>query len=110
MKARTRKVEQRYCDACERYAELGVDCGQALECACPRPAVGALLAGRRRASASKAEANLAGSGLAVTGRYPGRARNIVRAAAGLGQGVLADTGQAPAEPARDVWRLGRRAA
>jgi L-rhamnose isomerase len=71
-----RRVEQAYDDARERYAELGVDCGKALEALARVPLSLHCWQGDDVVGLEGRGSNLAGSGLAVTGRYPGRARNI----------------------------------
>ena len=71
----TGRIEQAYSEARERYAELGADADRALGALAGVPLSVHCWQGDDVTGFEPNRATLAGSGLAVTGSYPGRARN-----------------------------------
>jgi L-rhamnose isomerase len=71
----TGRIEQAYSEARERYAEFGADADRALDVLVSVPLSVHCWQGDDVTGFEANRATLAGSGLAVTGSYPGRARN-----------------------------------
>jgi len=67
-------VEAAYAAACERYAELGVDCDKAVEQALRYPISLQCWQGDDVVGFEQAD-DVTGGGIMATGNYPGRARN-----------------------------------
>ena len=71
----TGRIEQAYSEARERYAEFGADADRVLDVLTSTPLSVHCWQGDDVSGFETSRATLAGSGLAVTGSYPGRARN-----------------------------------
>ena len=71
----TGRIEQAYSEARERYAEFGADADRALDALTGVPLSVHCWQGDDVMGFESNRTTLAGSGLAVTGYYPGRARN-----------------------------------
>ncbi len=115
MPSRT-SIEQGFRLACERYAELGVDCQAAIERLAQTPISLHCWQGDDVGGFENAE-GLTGGGIQATGNYPGKARTADELRADAETGARPDPRQAPVQSARDLrgdggqaGRAGRAAA
>lgn len=103
-------VDKRYREAREKYAELGIDTEKALEELQKFQLSLHCWQGDDVQGFEWQEISFEGSGLQVTGHYPGRARNAAEPPPGPGKSPVPDPRTPPGQPPfhlRRIQRAGR---